>query len=89
MWVLAAKFVVFVWARQPDGRRDTRLPYTRFYGVKPQEELYPFGCMVPFLLESNERTKMEEHRARGAFVGNAAHGALKVLELEPLRCDRR
>ena len=36
LWVLAAKYVVFVWAQQPDGRRGTRLPYTRFYGVEPQ-----------------------------------------------------
>ena len=42
-----------------------------------------------FLLESDERTKMEERRGRGALVGHASHGALKVLEVEPLRSERR
>ena len=89
LWVLAAKYVVFVWARQPDARRDQRLPYTRFYEAEPTEELYPFGCLVLFLLGTDERNKMEERRARGALVGYAAHGAFKVLEVDPLRAEKR
>ena len=57
--------------------------------MEPTETLYPFGCLVLFLLEDDQHPGGWERRARGALVGFTEQRALKVLEMEPLRAEGR